>query len=63
MPCVHARVQVNLGHMYAQGLTVPANMSTALQWYKRAQAQYPDEVTELVAYAEAVLAGDAGNAM
>jgi TPR repeat protein len=41
---------VNLGNLYAQGLGVPLSLPTAMQWYRKAQEQYPEHVAELIQF-------------
>ena len=48
--------QVNLGHMYVQGIGVPQNFSEALKWYTAASKQQPDETRELVEFAQQCVA-------
>ncbi len=45
--------------MYVQGLGVPRNLHTAMAWYKRAEAQHPEHVAELIQHLQ--LRIDAGD--
>ncbi len=43
-------VQVNYANMLVQGLGVPMDLHAAMEWYKKAAQQYPEEVTALIAH-------------
>jgi hypothetical protein len=43
--------------MYVQGLGVPQNLDTAMAWYRKAEQQYPDQVSELIRHLELRIAG------
>ena len=51
-PGVAPAAQVNLGNMYAQGLGTAQDLPQALVWYRKAEAQHPELVKDLIEYVQ-----------